>query len=64
MNLCSHIGRGLRLRQPAAAFHKPACWPGSQCHTRKKTEGTSFPSHSLFAVDCGVQSGSRLPHSM
>jgi Domain of unknown function (DUF4391) len=58
----SELGHG--LRQPAAAFPEPACWPGSQGIAEEKPEGSSFTSHSLSAAGYGDESGSRLPHSM
>ena len=57
----SDLGHG--LRQPAAAFPEPACWPGSQGTAEEKPEGSSITSHSTPAAGCGVKSGSRLPHS-
>jgi hypothetical protein len=55
----SHLG----LRQPAAAFPEPACWPGSQRTAEEKPEGSSITPHSLSAAGCEPQSGSRLPQS-
>jgi hypothetical protein len=54
----------LGLRQPAAAFPEPACWPGSQSPAQEKPISSSFTTHSLPAAGYGDESGSRLPHSM
>ncbi|MEY4242951.1 MAG: hypothetical protein RLZZ245_536, partial [Verrucomicrobiota bacterium] len=50
----------LGLRQPAAAFPEPACWPGSQCSAEEKPEGVTFSTQPLPAAGCGDESGSRL----
>jgi hypothetical protein len=53
----------LGLRQPAAAFPEPACWPGSQGTAEEKPIGSSFTPQPLFAAGYEAKSGRRLPHS-
>ena len=54
----------LGLRQPAAAFPEPACWPGSQCLAEEKPGCPTSSTQQLPAAGYGDESGSRLPHSM
>jgi hypothetical protein len=53
----------LGLRQPAAAFPEPACWPGCQRTAGEKPKGLSSTPQSLTAAGYGEKSGSRLPQS-
>jgi hypothetical protein len=42
----------LGLRQPAAAFPEPACWPGGPCPAEAKPAGSSSSTHPR-PLDCG-----------
>ena len=53
----------LGLRQPAAAFPEPACWPGMEGGEKESRSRHLFCFPSTPAAGCGAQSGSRLPQA-